>query len=240
MIYVTHDIDWLNPWHPFAIAKTFTHGNKWLRLGQLKNQALFLNGIETLLKFNQSKAINAIWLIGATNEFPFKNKGLRYTFSCQATKKALAMLMENNAEIGLHSVSTEPIIEQCNRLNETIKKETNYHRSHYLNYSPQTLYPQLKQAKISIDFSLGTAREVSLPKLDTFNEDGLRLIPTILFDNIFFFQKPEVVFEKFKSVLREVKSTQSDVAILFHPENFLINPALWEYYQECIRLINQH
>ncbi len=238
MIYITHDIDWLNPLHPYSVVKTFTHGKKWIPGSMLFNPNLFLHGIERLLKFNQNQHTNAIWLIGATNQHTFYRKGLRYHSKDSAYAAAITLLKTAEVEIGLHSVSSEPIVEQCNRLTNALGKHINYHRSHYLNFNPKILYPQLHQAGITTDFSTGASRDILLPQ-QAKNMEGVTLTPTILFDNIFFFQNPEKVFDQFKQTLLEAQAQQRDVAVLFHPENFIINPKLWEYYEEVLRLVKE-
>lgn len=236
MVYVTHDIDWLNPWHPFALAKTATHGTKWLRLAQLHNRSIFLNGIEKLLGVNQNNSAEAIWLIGASTTHTYHRKGLRYAFNDADFNQTINLLTNANVEIGLHSVSSQSILEQSQNLANKLNKNILYHRSHFLHFNPNTLYPQLHSVGITTDFSSGSARTISLPET-TSPIHSVNITPTVLFDNIFFFQPPEAVFEQLKQTLQTANARHQNIAILFHPENFLINPALWEYYQEVLRII---
>jgi hypothetical protein len=204
----------------------------------LFNPNLFLQGIERLLQFNQSQHTNAIWLIGATNQHTFYRKGLRYQSKDSAYVSAISLLKTADLEIGLHSVSSSPIVEQCDRLSDVLHKQIKYHRSHYLNFNPDTLYNELQHAGIKVDFSKGTSRAITLPP-QIQKTKVVADIPTILFDNIFFFESPDLVFDQFKQTLREAQSQQRDVAILFHPENFIINPKLWEYYEEVLKLVRE-
>lgn len=235
LIYITHDIDWLNPWHPYSVVKTFTHGKKWIAPKQLFNPNLFLKGIERLLQFNRKQQTNAIWLIGATNQHTFNRKGLRYKSTSLEYQTALSILIESAVEIGLHSVSSEPIITQCNHLSSSLNKPIRFHRSHYLNYTPEKLYPELVEAGIQVDFSLGQARSIAIPKRSPY--PNLEQPPTVLFDNSFFFHPPETVLSTFKQVVITAKEQNTDVAILFHPENFCIFPELWNYYYEVLKII---
>jgi hypothetical protein len=146
------------------------------------------------------------------------------------------LLQNAEVEIGLHSVSSAPIVEQCNRLSDILNKPIQYHRSHYLNFNPDTLYNELQQAGIKVDFSTGASRAITLPAQNQ-NTANISAVPTILFDNIFFFESPNQVFHQFKQTIQAAKAQQRDVAILFHPENFIINPKLWEYYEETLRLV---
>ncbi len=204
----------------------------------LFNPQLFLQGIERLLQFNQNQKADAIWLIGATDQHTFYRKGLRYRSKDSAYVSTISLLESAKVEIGLHSVSSAPIVEQSNCLSDVINRPIKYHRSHYLNYNPDTLYNELQHAGIKVDFSLGTSRAITLPSQSQ-NTTSVSAIPTILFDNIFFFESPNLVFDKFKETLLEAQSQQRDVAILFHPENFIINPKLWEYYEEVLRLVRE-
>ena len=238
MIYITHDIDWLNPLHPYSVIKTFTHGKKWIQPSILFNPKLFLQGVERLLLFNQNQHTNSIWLIGANNQHTFFRKGLRYHTTSSTYTSALTLLKTAEVEIGLHSVSSAPILEQCNRLSNILDKQIKYHRSHYLNFNPDTLYQELQHAGIKIDFSKGTSRAITLPQ-QIQNTTNVSAVPTILFDNIFFFESPNLVFDQFKQTLQEAKSQKRDKAVLFHPENFIINPKLWEYYEEVLNLVRE-
>lgn len=204
----------------------------------LFNPKLFLEGIERLLQFNQNQQTKSIWLIGATNQHSFYKKGLRYRSIDSTYASAISLLQNAEVEIGLHSVSLAPIVEQCNRLSDILNKPIQYHRSHYLNFNPDTLYNELQQAGIKFDFSTGASRAITLPAQNQ-NTANISAVPTILFDNIFFFESPDQVFHQFKQTIQAAKAQQRDVAILFHPENFLINPKLWEYYEEVLRLVRE-
>ncbi len=236
MIYLTHDIDWLNPLHPYSVIKTITHGKKWINTSQLFNPNIFVDGITQLLALNQAHQTNSIWHIGAPSTQAFHRFGLRYNTNSKAYQKVISELLNAKVEIGLHSTTYETINKQAESLTRFTQKPIQYHRSHFLHYNSQTLYSQLAAAGITNDFSLGEARKISLPKV-TSTYENIQLIPTILFDNIFFFEAPETVFEQFKQCLKTAQTQQKDVAILFHPENFLINSALKEYYQETLRII---
>lgn len=225
--------------HPLAWIKPLTHGNKWLRFSQLRNRSVFLESIQQLLKINDIHQTNSTWLIGASSQHTFHRKGLRYKATDTEHHQALASLKDAGVTVGLHSVSTEPIITQADRLSSLLAKPIHHHRSHFLQFNPDTLYTELQQAGIHTDYSSGVAREVQLSNPIT-PIQGVRSIPTVLFDNSFFFHPPEMVFEQFKQVLKTAQQRGQDVAILFHPENFLIQPALWEHYQEVLHLIKSN
>ena len=236
MIYITHDVDWLTPTHVYSIIKTATHGQKWLKVSQLFNKNIFLQGIQTLQNINAQQQVNGIWHIGASSNHTYKKFGLRYNTQSSNWLKAIHLLKEQNAAIGLHSINTESIVQQAQELQQVTQQPILFHRSHYLKYTPQQLYPQLQQCGITTDFSSGHARNINI-NLQNASANGVNIVPTILFDNMFFFHQPEFVFEQFKLALQHAQAHQLDVAILFHPENFLINNALHEYYQETLKLV---
>ena len=74
--------------------------------------------------------------------------------------------------------------------------------------------------------------------IDFLNQKVLKttVIPTILSDNAFFFHSKKLVIDQFKTEIKKAKRYGASVAILFHPENFVIKPQLWEYYDEVINI----
>lgn len=238
LIYITHDIDWVSPLHPLSVAKTFTHGSKWLGLNKVIRPHIFTEHIHRLSKFNREHDVKPIWLTGAPLKHTFQKFGLRYTADCSTYRKMLFKLNEEDAEIGLHSVSTEPIAAQVHTLTSLTGKPVKYHRSHYLKYDENSLYRNLQHQGIKTDFSLGHARTVGLPPQTPVITYGTNCVPTILFDNAFFFASVETVLAQFRETLADCIKNNRDAAILFHPENFAVKPALWEYYGEIIRILH--
>lgn len=149
------------------------------------------------------------------------------------------MLLEAGCEIGLHSVNTESFARQANALCELTKKPIHYHRSHYLKFDENTLFKNLQQQNIKTDFSLGNARKVDLPAQMPVITYGINCVPTLLFDNAFFFNEPKQVLHLFRQKLKDSATQKQDVAVLFHPENFAVNPALWDYYEEVISIVEE-
>ncbi len=240
MLYLTHDIDWLNPWHPYSVVKFFTRGKNWLSAKDILNPNVFLQSIKRLIEFNEANGLsNNIWLIGGNKTGQFKRYGLRYDISTKQYKKMLAMFREHNLEIGLHSTTYENLSAQAETLGQITQKKILFHRSHFL-FTNQLKF--LKQTNIKVDFTFGKAREVFLQEIPpTFHLSDTRYVPTILLDNIFFdnpyfAQHPEKIFSDFTQTLKTALSKQQPVAILFHPENMVVFPALWEYYAEIIRI----
>jgi hypothetical protein len=236
--YITHDIDWISPMHPYSCIKSVTHGKKWINFTNIFNTHLFTNQIEALHRFNLLHDINSIWLVGAQSGHTYKRYGLRYSIRCRSYRRMLKQLSENGATIGLHSVMHEPIVKQVNALQQLTGNAIHFHRSHYLKFNPDHLYPALKQQRILTDFSLGKARQVSLAEQPTITH-GINTVPTILSDNSFFFKPAEEVFMQFYQTVEQAVEKQMSIAVLFHPENFVIMPELWEYYQTCINFLKK-
>jgi hypothetical protein len=237
LIYITHDIDWVSPLHPYSVVKAFTHGKKWLGLHKIVQPNIFVNHIEKLIRFNNDHDIYPVWLTGAPLKHSYQKFGLRYTADCSVYKKIIHILNESDAEIGLHSVNSESLPSQVNALIALTGKPLNYHRSHYLKYDENTLFRSLQYQGIKTDFSLGNARKVGMPAQVPFVTYGVNCVPTVLFDNAFFFYPAEDVFRQFRQSLTEASQAGKDMAVLFHPENFAVNPALWEYYKETLAIV---
>jgi len=233
LLYLTHDIDWLSPFHPYAWIKCLTHGRKWIKPLQLMHPKIFLDSIESVCKQNAQENINPVWLIGAASGHALSRYGLRYTIHSTNYPLLIQLLKKWNCTIGLHSITNENLNTQAIQLRSITGQNISYHRSHFLKQYTG-LENDLAHAHIEIDFSFGKARQVHLT--NSHSNAEVKFVPTLLFDNAFFFNKSEEVFSTFATELRKAIDTNKDIAICFHPENFLILPALSEYYQEIIRI----
>ncbi len=236
MIYFTHDIDWLSPSHPYSIIKAVTHADKWIGLKQISNKNLFLREIEVLLSTDIKHQINPVWLIGAPKSGSFTRYGLRYHIGDTNYMKCLSLLLEAGVETGLHSINSGSFTEQVTTLSSLLQKPVRYHRSHFLKFSTNELTENLIKHQVKVDFSFGHARSITLPELPVSADQGIRFIPTVLFDNIFFFEQPADIFSMLKKVLAQSAKLKQDISILFHPENFVLKPALHQHYAEVIRI----
>lgn len=238
MIYFTHDIDWLSPLHPFSFVKLFTHRDKWITPSGILNKNIFVDEIQKLVSFNKNHQLDAIWMIGASQQSTLNRYGLRYTIHHPNYKKVINLLKQQHCKIGLHSVSNESFSKQCKRFESVNGIAVKYHRSHYLKFNWPQLLHYLASNHVALDFSLGKARKVELMELK--GQTPVKVVPTVLFDNAFFFNKPQQVFDDFIRVMEKANATNQDVAILFHPENFVIHPKLWEYYHEIVMLTKKY
>jgi hypothetical protein len=233
LLYLTHDIDWLSPFHPYAWIKCLTHGSKWLKPQQLMHPTIFLDSIESVCKQNAQENINPVWLIGAASAHTLNRYGIRYTIHSANYPLLIQLLKRWGCAIGLQGIVEEKLNTQVIQLKSFTGQNVLYHRLHFLKQYNE-LENDLAQANIKVDFSFGKARQVHWAESDSNTE--VKFVPTLLFDNAFFFNNPEEVFSTFSTELRKAIATNKDVAICFHPENFLILPALREYYQEVIRI----
>ncbi|MFN5884408.1 MAG: hypothetical protein ACK445_03630, partial [Bacteroidota bacterium] len=159
--------------------------------------------------------------------------GIRYTIHSANYPLLIQLLKRWGCAIGLQGIVEEKLNTQVIQLKSFTGQNVLYHRLHFLKQYNE-LENDLAQANIKVDFSFGKARQVHLAESDSNTE--VKFVPTLLFDNAFFFNNPEEVFSTFSTELRKAIATNKDVAICFHPENFLILPALREYYQEVIRI----
>ena len=194
---------------------------------------IFIDSIESVCKQNAQENINPVWLIGAASGNALSRYGLRYTTHSANYPSLIHLLKKWNCAIGLHSITHENLNTQAIQLKSFTGQNVSYHRSHFLKQHTE-LETELAQAHIKIDFSFGKAREVHLA--DCNSNAAVKFVPTLLFDNAFFFNEPEQVFSTFSTELRKAITSNKDLAICFHPENLLILPALREYYQEILRI----
>ncbi len=239
MLFITHDIDWVSPLHPYSFVKVVTHGKKWIGLNKVIQPNLFIHQIEKLIEYNQINNINAIWLCGAS-EHSYKQHGLRYASGNKKYQQIIRKLIKANVEIGLHSVSDESFTNQVNQLSRSTVRAINYHRSHNLKFNEAELISQLSTHHIGYDFSYGHARKFDAIISPPPNKSATHFVPTILFDNAFFYNKPEDVIHHAVKKIEQAIRNNEDVAILFHPENFAVMPVLWDYYQEVITIANSY
>ena len=246
-VYFTHDIDWIYPHHIYSIFKTILFRKDWIGFSELFRSTIFLKNIEKLIAIEESQNIKSIFLVGANHStFSLERFDIRYTIHNPFFKKLIELLKLHLNGIGLHSQNELNLQKQVNTLEKKSGSKIQFHRSHFLKYDPATLWKELHENEVEIDFSVGNAREVgfktNIPRhyqaTDFINKKVLKtkIIPTILSDNAFFFHDPKVVFEEFKHTLKIAKQFGASVAILFHPENMIFKPELYEYYDEIIHI----
>lgn len=215
------------------MVKAMVYGKKWIKPNQLLNPNLFEEQMEKLHQTNTTLKLDAIWLIGATQTSTFKKFGLRYNIHSKSYKRTIQFLQQQQVKIGLHSVALEPVSKQCNTLSQLIHQPISYHRSHYLKFTPENLFPALQRNHITIDFSLGHARKVFIPEQPMITH-GISCVPTVLFDNSFFFDSPQNIYHQFTQVCEQAATHNTPIALLFHPENFAVNPQLWDHYHRVV------
>ena len=244
-VYLTHDIDWIHPHHLYSIIKTLSFRKDWIGISKLFQPNIFLKNIEKLIIFEKSQKVNSVFNIGANHSnFTWGRYDIRYRIKDTGFQELIGVLKLSNQPIGIHSQDNFDLKEQIELLQNVTGYEVRFHRSHFYHFDPMILWNELDENGIMIDFSIGNAREVGfktgMPRhyqaIDFINKKVLRtmIVPTILSDNAFFFQDKNSVFEQFKIEIKEAKLFGASVAILFHPENMIVKPELWEYYTEII------
>ncbi|MES2780142.1 MAG: hypothetical protein V4651_09635 [Bacteroidota bacterium] len=255
-IYITHDIDWLNPLHPYSIVnyiRSVFSSHRWLHVQQFFQKDIFLRTIENILTIERGAGVNAIYHIGATNGKSFQRYGIRYNQSDKLYSALIYLLKSYNQHIGLHSsydADEQHLIQVEKILLEKATTQTvNAHRSHFLHSHTQSLYPQLAQAGIRYEFGNGMAREIGLAgnipgkykPYDSISKKILdvTIVPLILMDNVFFVRPYHEVIRSFKETLHQVKEYNGSACILFHPENMILKPQLWNYFEEIIHICKQ-
>lgn len=255
-IHITHDIDWLSPYHPYSIIKYFRSwlpGYQWLSAKQLGNREVFFQTIEELISLEYEHTIRGLFCIGARTGWQLKPHDIRYSIKQQIFHKLIELLQTSQCTIGLHSsydANRDNLIQQESKnLTNVIGEPINVHRSHYLQFQPQRLYQQLAEAGIQYDFGYGRAREIGFRNgfpgkykpidLSTGKVIDVTIIPLILLDNVFFVKPYHEVLKTFRKTLEELKQYRGSACILFHPENMILKPQLWNYFEEIIHICRE-
>lgn len=255
-IHITHDIDWLSPFHPYSFlnfVRSFVTNHRWLTGNQLLKHDVFLRSIEQLLQLEKELGIQGIFCVGASNGLQLGRFDIRYNINKKLFTELVQLLQSFNAVIGLHSSyeadTKKTITLESAVLAKTITHPISIHRSHFLNFQPQLLYPQLVAANIKFDLGFGYARTVGLRNgfpgkykpVDRLSGEVLNLnvIPLILLDNVFFTKPYHEVMQDFRQTLLLLKQYKGSACIVFHPENMIIKPQLWNYFEEIIHICKE-
>jgi hypothetical protein len=254
-IHITHDIDWINPLHPYSMlnyVRSLVSKHPWFTPKQLFNKQVLIENIAQLLQLEKELAVRSLFCIGANANSTFNRYAIRYKTSTLIYKPLLKLIKENNQSIGLHSgyqsVERKNIMVEKNSLEHFTNKPVLAHRSHYLQHN-ELLYEQLDAAEITYDLGNGRIREVGLingfpGKIKPINTKtggvyNCTTIPLFLTDNVFFVKPYYEVLKEFKRTLQQLKNYRGSGCILFHPENMLLKPQLWNYFEEIIHICKQ-
>lgn len=197
---------------------------------------IYLRQIERLIAFEKQAGVTSIFLLGSSQR-SFGLHDLRYRAGSSAYRELLVLLKDH--ETGLHSTGSTPIEDQLRWLGQFTGKPVRFHRSHFFKFDRAALYPVLEAHGITTDFSEGEARRVNFTLRDS-GEHHINVVPTVISDNAFFYHDPREVFKAFRKNLNNAASLQTDIAVLWHPENMLIEPKLLEYYHEIILICKSH
>lgn len=244
-VYFTHDIDWINPWHPYSLIKKILPFKKWLSVSQIFQRDIYIKNIEKLILMESDHHINSIFMLGANNKkYSLKRFDIRYTINDSLFLELIECLKRNGVLCGVHSQKDIDIENQIVSLERVYGKKISYHRRHYSIFDTLTMWSELANCGIEYDFSLARSHYTGFVsgihrhfKAIDFNLKTVRdiqVVPTILYDNAFLLYSKELVMDRFKRAVDKANLFGSHFAVLFHPENMLLHPVLWEYYEEVI------
>ncbi len=255
-VYTTHDVDWINPHHPYSIANyiraAFTP-HRWLTAAQLWRKDSLLRNMEQLLRLENELGVSATYCLGATTGWQLGRYDIRYATNSSLYAEMISLIAEHNQSIGLHSSVKAGKQNSIGAELASLQKHTSQtivaHRSHYLQGDAQTLYTRLELAGVKYELGNGAARTVGLTNgfpgkykpvnQATNNKIDITIVPLILMDNVFFVKPYHEVMAEFKQTLNTVKQYNGSVCILFHPENMLLKPQLYNYFEEIIHICKQ-
>jgi hypothetical protein len=244
-VYFTHDIDWLNPMHPYSLIKKIMPFKKWLSVSQILQSDIYIRNVEKLLLMESDHHINSVFMLGASNKKSSLNRfDIRYTINEPLFLELIELLKQNHVLCGLHSQKDIDIVDQVDSLGRVCGNKISYHRRHYSMFDMLTMWNELENCGVEYDFSLarshytgfvsGIKRHFQAIDFRLQIVRDIHVVPTILYDNAFLLYSKELVLDRFKRAVDDANKFGSQFAILFHPENMLLHPVLWEYYEEVI------
>jgi hypothetical protein len=255
-IHITHDIDWINPRHPYSFANVLRSAlgkHAWLTLKQTLAKNTFVKNIEQLIELEKQLDVQAIYCIGAMTGTQLGRYDIRYSINGRLTKKVIEMILSRQHTIGLqssyHAFEKKSLVEESHQLNAATHETTVIHRCHYLNAPPSMLYPQLEEAGLKYELGFGSSRQIGLKNqfpgkfkpIDpvTGISYDVTVIPLVLMDNAFFYAPYHEVLKSFRNTLHQLKNYNGSACISFHPENMLLKPQLYNYFEEIIHICKE-
>jgi hypothetical protein len=255
-IHITHDIDWLNPHHPYSLVKSLRatlSKHPWLSLKQVVQQDILLRNIEQLLSLEKELDIQAIYCLGSSSGLQMGRYDIRYSSHSRMFNEFKTMLNTYIQTIALHSsidaAQTNQLAYEISSLQLHSKQPVPIQRCHYLKHSTPAFYQMLAQKGIRYDIGYGRAQTVGLlnhfpgkfKPIDPISllPIDITIIPLILLDNVFFKQSYHEVITAFRKTLDTLKQYNGSACLLFHPENMLVKPQLYSYFEEIIHICKQ-
>jgi hypothetical protein len=256
-IHLTHDIDWLYPGHPYSVLKylrSLVSSSPWYDLRVMTKHDALLKNIERMMMLEADLQVSSIFFMGAGEGGTTGRYDIRYTVHNGLFKELVSLLRQYHHPAGLHSSynadEQNRIAHEKHTLEHYISMAVDHHRSHFLHYDPDTLYTQLDKAGFRYDLGLGKARVPGLAgnfpgstrpvNKHTGEVHRVTLVPLILMDNAFFHMSYHDVIKTFNHTLDQLERSGGSACILFHPENMLLKPELWDHYTNIIHLCKQH
>lgn len=248
-LLVTHDIDWLDPWHPYSLLNSFRSllsGHKWLSFTNILNRQRFADQIAQLTEFEKESGIRSVYLFSGNNS-SYRRFDIRYTLDATFTRQAIQQVIGSGHTIGLQTTARDlaqhHLMDVRHQLESVTGARIRFHRSHYLTYNPQTL-DQVNNASLTYDLGFGNARKPGSishyfgPFIENPNQSLIR-IPMVITDNAFFVRDAASLLKEFREMIPIILRQKGLVNMNFHPENMLIQPALFQHFREIIHICEE-
>lgn len=255
-IHITHDIDWINARHPYSFVNTLRSlagKHTWLSLKQVLNRATFVQNIKQLIDLESQLGIHAIYCLGATGGKQLGRYDIRYSINSDLTKEVIELLLSGQHTIGLQSsynaFEEKTLPGQIAQLTKATRQQISTHRCHYLHAPPSVMYRQLEDAGLRYDLGYGSPRQVGFKNhfpgkfkpIDptTGKQYNITVIPLMLMDNSFFYTPYHEVMKQFRNTLQQLKDYNGSACISFHPENMVLKPQLYNYFEEIVHICKE-
>jgi hypothetical protein len=245
-IVFTHDIDWITPFEPISIIKSLTSKN-WIPFYKCFSNNLFYDNLIKTWEYENSKGIKSINFFIA-DKYGIGRYDTRYSINWDITKKSILKCNEIGHKIGLHGSYYAKDKNSYSQEKMNLEKITNnkidFHRNHYLRFDTKKGFNQLEQANFKYDFSIGyiskagfragTTKMYRPFNWETGQVSSIKEIPLLIMERLNYLDDMEDSLSEFEKLLGEVKKYNGCMAILTHPDLFLVNPKWWEFYKNII------
>jgi len=249
-VVFSHDVDWVTTMEPLSIVKSLMarkwgQQRSWVTLSQAFKSGLLLDNLKTILQLEQQYQVGAYYFMLA-GPYGWGRYSSRYDASWSWSRKSMDLINQYGA---IKACEAGSYAEEARHLSEVLGAPVKHHRNHYLRFNPQNLWQQLEGADMAYDFSVGYVNHMgyraglatayqgydwSNHKISTVTE-----VPLIFMDRFPYLADKEGTIRQLEVILKQVRTFNGCVSILFHPEMYLLDQGCLQFYKQIIELCLQ-
>ncbi len=254
-VLLTHDIDWVTGFELFSIMKsirnTFLEGpSRWIPLRSCFSADYFLEGLRSMIQLEADMDVRSCFFMLSGPYQPGRFSS-RYDCSWKTAKKFIREIIQSRSELGLHGsyeAGWKNSYEQERlKLEKVSGRTVRIHRNHYLRFDPIRFWSQLDRAGIRWDSSVGFVKYMGFRSgvaqpyrpydFEKKRKSSIVEIPLVMMDRYPQLDHREEVIKSLAQLIMQVKKVSGCVAILFHPENMVVEPDFYSFYREVLLLL---